>query len=199
MNVCNFHYNHQFQFIVCLKHDYCVFFKKLRRHLQREHDFKNFSLHATLIEIVNFQIRDSFRVRHFNDDSFIFHFSIVIDYRCKFIACNSINNALITNLSIVTKHLTNVHDIENDKNKIKSIDQKIDTICVQFLFVDNYFRFFVVRSAFSQQNQIQTSFFSIVNHVSSTHENLNAFVTNKNFCATIIQTFEHKYANCQQQ
>ena len=79
---------------------------------------------------------------------------------------------------IVKKHLTNVHDIENDKNKIKSTNEKIDTIYVQFFFINNYFRFFVVRSTISQQNQNYTSFSSIVNNISSTFENLNVFVSN---------------------
>ena len=109
------------------------------------HENKNLRLRAIFEQIFSLSILDSRNIQFFNDTLAIFYFFVQMNYRCKFLVCNLINNVFITNKRTIKKHLIKTHNIEHVKNKIKSRNEKIDTICVQSLNDIIYYRFFVVR------------------------------------------------------
>ena len=139
MKIANFHYNHQFQLIVCIEHDYCIVFKVLKQHLQRLHEIKEKSLRAIVIEVFQLHVRDFRQINASIDNFFIFYLSIDIEYRCEYIACNEKKHALNKNKRTMKKHLTKKHNIENEKEKIQFTFNDVQTICVQsFCTSDNY-------------------------------------------------------------
>ena len=108
MKIANFHYDYQFQLIVYIEHDYCIAFKVLKQHLQRLHEIKEKSLRAIVIEIFQLLVRESRQINVSIDNSFIFYFSIDIEYRCEYIACDEKKDALNKNKRTMKRHLTNV-------------------------------------------------------------------------------------------
>ena len=167
MKICNLNYNFQFQLLVCVKHDLCIAFKFLKAHLQRLHEVKEERLHAILIEVAQLQVRDSRQILASIDNSFILYFSIDIEYRCEYIACNERKNALNKNRRTMKKHLTKMHNIENEKEKTSLACNDLRTICVQSFCTRLNYRLFVVRVK-RDRNDEDASISSIVSIEDST-------------------------------
>ena len=145
MKICNLNYNSQFQLLVCVKHDLCIASKFLKAHLQRLHEVKEERLHATLIEVAQLQMRDPRQILASIDNSLIFYLSIDIEYRCEYIACNGRKNALNKNRRTMERHLTKMHNIENEKEKTSLACNDLRTVCVQSFCTRLNYRLFVVR------------------------------------------------------
>ena len=158
MKVCNLNYNQELQLIICIEHDICVALKFLRKHLQRSHEIKENSLRATLIEVSQLHVRDSWQINAFVNNFFIFYLSIDIEYRCEYIACNEEKNALNKHKRAMKKHLTKKHNIDHAKEKTQLTFNDVQMICVQSFCTSDKYRLFVVH-ANEIRNDISTIFF----------------------------------------
>ena len=177
MKICNLNYNSQFQLLVCVKHDFCIAFKFFKKHLQRLHEVKKKRLRATLIEITQLQMRDSRQINASIDNFFISYFSIDIDYRCEYIACNEERSALNKHKRAMKKHLSKKHNVEHVKKKTQLTLNDIQTICVQSFCTNVNYRLFVV-DVKRDRNDI-SSIFSI--EVSSSHAMIFSHAINEVF------------------
>ena len=157
MKIVDFHYVQQLQLIVCTNCQYCIVFKSLKNHFQRNfyHDYKNATLHAalTIVSLLHFR---NFKTIEFSIDDFsIFYFSFQIAYQCRFTACKTTKSALSKHKKIVKKHLIKKHNIDLTKNKTSRTAKNILVIKVQFFCIENQYRFFVVQKNCSQLNEIE--------------------------------------------
>ena len=168
MKICNLNYNSQFQLLVCVKHDLCIAFKSLKKHLQRLHEVKKKRLRATLIEVAQLQMRDSRQTHASIDNSLILYLSIDFEYRCEYIACYERKNVLNKNRRKMKKHLTKKHNIKKKKEKTSLTINDFRTICVQSFCARNHYRLFVVRVKRNRndENASISSIFSIENSIS---------------------------------
>ena len=178
MKICNLNYNHQLKLIVCVEHDICIVFESLQKHIRDLHEIKEKSLRATLIEVVQFHVRNSRQINASIDNFFIFYFSIDIEYRCEYIACNERKNVFNKNKRTMKRHLTKKHNIENEKKKTQLTFNDVQTICVQSFCTNDNYRLFVV-DVKRDRNDISSIFFVV--EVSSSHVTIFSHAINEVF------------------
>ena len=178
MEAASLHYDHQFQLIVCIEHDYCIAFKVLKQHLQRLHEIKEESLRAIVIEASQLLVREPRQINVSIDNSLISYLSIDIEYRCEYIACDEKKDALNKNKRTMKRHLTKKHNIENEKEKIQFTFNDVQTICVQSFCTSDNYRLFVV-DVKRDRNDISSIFFVV--EVLSSHATIFSHAINEVF------------------
>ena len=195
MKIVDFYYVKQLQLIVCIDHRYCLAFRNLKKHFQRNshHVYKDLILHTTLTTIFQLHVRDFKTIESSIDNSLIFYLFFEIVYQCRFSACKRVKIALSKHEKIVKKHLIKKHNIDLKKSKISRTTENILVIKVQSFCIENQYRSFVIRDDCSQFDEFENL------HAESKFESSHAvesFETTQNVIAKKLDTM---YVSSEQQ
>ena len=120
-------YNIDHKFLICVKHEYCIYSNSLKHCLRNIHAIKNERLHAILAKIATLNIRDSRQIHLVVDSLAISHLTL---NRYDLIACKQSTQFVNKYKRAIEKHLSKEHDLDHIESKIKSIAINIKVVCV---------------------------------------------------------------------
>ena len=128
MKQINLTYNFDHQLLICIKHDYCIFYISLSHHLRALHEIKSDRLHATFAKTNELIFKDSHHASISLNILFISHLIIEFNYRCDISVCKLSQLFMNKNKRTIEKHLNKEHNVDHVKSKIQSFVNDIEQI-----------------------------------------------------------------------